>query len=493
MSGGPACASVEPSDELDHRVDHRLGVHDDVEGVVRHVEQQVRLDQLQALVDQRRGVGGDDLAHVPGRVGERLRRGHVGELGAAAAAERSAAGRQHEATDLLGAAAAQALRERRVLGVDGDELTGPGEGLDEGPARDERLLVRQREGGAGGERGEGRCEPDRTGDAVEHDVGGQPASSAAACGPASTVGAAAAPCSAACSAGAGRRPRSPPRRPGLDGLAGQQLARPPPAASPTTRNRSGLARTTSSACVPTEPVLPSTTTSRCPSRSPPTADLVPDDRGPGARSGPPGPRGCRGDDRASGARRRPPAGPARPRPAGGARAAVRREPATTATPSRRCTPTRSARCSLAADGEAVGCVAVQPLRTTVPGAPAEVGEVKRLYVAPPARAAAAGLGCSWPRRRRSRRRPGSGSCSWRPGCAQPEALGPVPRSRVHRHRAVRPLPRQPAVGVPHRDARPARGREPGRSQRDVGEHQHPLVGVVVHRGRAGPRGRRRTP
>ena len=40
---------------------------------------------------------------------------------------------------------------------------------------------------------------------------------------------------------------------------------------------------------------------------------------------------------------------------------------------------------LAADGEAVGCVAVQPLAHTVPGAPPEVGEVKRLYVAPPAR------------------------------------------------------------------------------------------------------------
>ena len=112
---------------------------------------------------------------------------------------------------------------------------------------------------------------------------------------------------------------------------------------------------------------------------------------------------------------------------------------------------------LAADGEAVGCVAVQPLAHTVPGAPAEVGEVKRLYVAPTRPAAAAGPGCSWPRRRRSRRRPGSGRLQLETGLRQPEALALYRRSRVHRHRAVRPLPRQPAVGVPHQDARPARG------------------------------------
>lgn len=37
---------------------------------------------------------------------------------------------------------------------------------------------------------------------------------------------------------------------------------------------------------------------------------------------------------------------------------------------------------LTPDGRPAGCVAVQPLAHTVPGAPAEVGEIKRLYVAP---------------------------------------------------------------------------------------------------------------
>lgn len=40
---------------------------------------------------------------------------------------------------------------------------------------------------------------------------------------------------------------------------------------------------------------------------------------------------------------------------------------------------------LGADGPPVGCVALQPLAHTVPGAAADIGEVKRLYVVPEAR------------------------------------------------------------------------------------------------------------
>ncbi len=67
-------------DELDHRVDELLRVDDDVDAVEGDVEEQVRLDDLEALVDQRRGVGGDDPAHREVGVGERLLGGHVGEL-----------------------------------------------------------------------------------------------------------------------------------------------------------------------------------------------------------------------------------------------------------------------------------------------------------------------------------------------------------------------------------------------------------------------------
>ena len=89
MSGGRALGDGRAVGELDHRVHDRLRVHHDVDPVQRDAEEQVRLDHLQALVDQRRGVGGDQRAHVPGRVGQRLLGRDVGELVPAAAAERA--------------------------------------------------------------------------------------------------------------------------------------------------------------------------------------------------------------------------------------------------------------------------------------------------------------------------------------------------------------------------------------------------------------------
>ena len=58
-------------------------------------------------------------------MGERLGDGDVGELGPGPAAERAAAGGEHQPAYLAVAAAAQALRERGVLGVDRHDLAGP--------------------------------------------------------------------------------------------------------------------------------------------------------------------------------------------------------------------------------------------------------------------------------------------------------------------------------------------------------------------------------
>ena len=48
----------------------------------------------------------------------------LGQLRAGPPAERAAAGGQHQPAHLLGAAAAQALRQRAVLAVDRDDLAG---------------------------------------------------------------------------------------------------------------------------------------------------------------------------------------------------------------------------------------------------------------------------------------------------------------------------------------------------------------------------------
>ena len=69
-------------------------------------------------------------------------------------------------------AAAQRLRDGRVLGVDRHDLVGSlPRGVHQPAADDERLLVGEREGAARPQRGERRPQPDRACDAVEHDVG----------------------------------------------------------------------------------------------------------------------------------------------------------------------------------------------------------------------------------------------------------------------------------------------------------------------------------
>src|SRR6185437_10167802 len=91
---------------------------DDIDVVVRDVEQQVRLDDLETLVDQRRRVARDDRAHRPGRVGERLLGGYRGQLVPVATAEGAATRGDDEPAYLLARSRTQALRQRRVLGVD---------------------------------------------------------------------------------------------------------------------------------------------------------------------------------------------------------------------------------------------------------------------------------------------------------------------------------------------------------------------------------------
>ena len=62
--------------EADERVDDGRRVHDDLDPLVLEAEEVVRLDQLEALVRERRGVDRDLRAHRPRRMRERLLHGH---------------------------------------------------------------------------------------------------------------------------------------------------------------------------------------------------------------------------------------------------------------------------------------------------------------------------------------------------------------------------------------------------------------------------------
>ena len=154
-------------------------------------------------------------------------------------------------------AAAQALGQRAVFGVDRHDLAGRGRLRHQRTTGDQRFLVGQRQHPAGPQRGKGRLEADRPGDPVEHDVGvdrldefgGGPRTG-------DLRPAAHRPGQAADGdRGVGMRERPAPRA---------TRGAPPPAASPTTSNISGCAAMTSSAWVPIEPVEPSMMTRRRP-------------------------------------------------------------------------------------------------------------------------------------------------------------------------------------------------------------------------------------
>ena len=130
----------------------------------------MRLDDLQTLVHQCRGVRRDQRAHVPGGMSERLGRRDVLERGAITAAERAAAGGHDQLAHLVRPAAAQALRQRRVLRVDRAQLPAPGPAGDQRATRDQGFLVGERDRASRVERGERGAQPGRAGDRVEHDV-----------------------------------------------------------------------------------------------------------------------------------------------------------------------------------------------------------------------------------------------------------------------------------------------------------------------------------
>ena len=163
-----------PVHELHHGVDHLLRVHDHVDPVERDVEQQVRLDDLEPLVDEGGRVGRDHPPHREVRVRQCLLRGDLAQRLTAAATEGSTARSHDQSPHLLGAATAKALRDRRVLRVHRDDLVRLRRCLDQRSADDERLLVGQRQRGPLSERRQRRAQPDGAGDPVEDDVGAAP-------------------------------------------------------------------------------------------------------------------------------------------------------------------------------------------------------------------------------------------------------------------------------------------------------------------------------
>ena len=158
--------------ELDHRVDDRLAVDQHRDALGREPEQVGGLEDLERRVHQRRRADRDARAHVPVRVDERARGGDVGELLDRQVAEGAAAGREVDAAHAVRVLAAQALEDRRVLRVGRRHRHAVllEQRQDRGPARDERLLVRERDVLARLDRLDSRQQPRAADDARDDDV-----------------------------------------------------------------------------------------------------------------------------------------------------------------------------------------------------------------------------------------------------------------------------------------------------------------------------------
>ena len=81
---------------LDHRVHDRLRMYDDLDRVIRHIEQFVGLDYLEAFVHQRAGVDRDLGTHRPRRMSECLLDGDVRQIVRGSATKRSTTCGQHD-------------------------------------------------------------------------------------------------------------------------------------------------------------------------------------------------------------------------------------------------------------------------------------------------------------------------------------------------------------------------------------------------------------
>ena len=175
-------------DEHDGRVDHALRMDDDIDRVVVDIVQPVCLDDLQALVGQRRRVDGDLGSHGPGRVPQGLLRGDRSQLVRGGIEERTARCGEHEPCDPGRRFTDQALPDGGVLRVDRPQ---PGErrgervarvrcrtrrgqarrlGHDEVAARDERLLVGGRHDLAGAQRSQDGPQRDHAARTDDDDV-----------------------------------------------------------------------------------------------------------------------------------------------------------------------------------------------------------------------------------------------------------------------------------------------------------------------------------
>ncbi len=173
MSGGPHVGEHRPVVELHDPVYQRLRVHDHVDPLVGRAEQVVGLHHLQALVHEGGGVDRDLPSHRPGGMGEGLLHRHLLQLLPSPSAEGPPARGDGQPPHGPRRLPRDQLVKGGVLGVH-RHYPRPGrlrQGGHQLPADHQGLLVGQGQVDALTERGDGRSQPRRAHQGVQHEVG----------------------------------------------------------------------------------------------------------------------------------------------------------------------------------------------------------------------------------------------------------------------------------------------------------------------------------
>ena len=122
MLGTPSCASTLPSTNSTNECTTLCGCTTTSMRSYGNAEQKVRLDHLERLVRQRRAVDGDLASHLPGGMPQRVVERRGLELLRRPLPKRAARRRDDHAPHLDARPAGDALENRAVLAVDGNDL-----------------------------------------------------------------------------------------------------------------------------------------------------------------------------------------------------------------------------------------------------------------------------------------------------------------------------------------------------------------------------------
>jgi hypothetical protein len=163
-----------PVAETDQRVHDGLGMDHGLDLLGWDAEELLGFNQLHGLVEHRRAVDRDALAHVPVRMRARVGHGRLGQRLQRPVAQAPARGRDDDLLDRRDILAHEALEDRGMLAVDGQDrgVMGRASAMQERPRGHEAFLVGERQRRAVPQRPEPRRKPRGADDRGHDPVGG---------------------------------------------------------------------------------------------------------------------------------------------------------------------------------------------------------------------------------------------------------------------------------------------------------------------------------